>query len=228
MCLPRQTLREQVRDALLRDILNGVYQPGDRLVEMKIARDFGTSQSPVREALRELEALGFVASARHRGTVVGDVWKRGLREIYAVRGGLEELATRLAAPVLAENVSALQAEVDAMCEAARAGDIDRLVTHSYRFHRAIMAASENYLLLSVWQGLQIETRTTITMMAPGIDLLEAAESHQPIVDAIASGDVERACRVTREHQQFFARLPLPVPEPSSGHHPRDRRDPEPA
>ncbi|MCC7025140.1 MAG: GntR family transcriptional regulator [Thermomicrobiales bacterium] len=228
MLLPRQSLREQVRDALLRDILHGVYQPGDRLVEMKIARDLGTSQSPVREALRELEALGFVASARHRGTVVGDVWKRGLREIYAVRGGLEELATRLATPALAGDVSALQAEVDAMREAARAGNVDGLVTHSYRFHRAIIEASANHLLLSVWQGLQIETRTTITMMAPGIDLQEAAECHQPIVDAIASGDVELACRVTREHQEFFERLPLPVAELPPDCRERDGRDPQPA
>ena len=62
MALKRLSLREQVRDALLRDIINGAYKPGDRLVEMKIARDLGTSQAPVREALRELDALGFVAS----------------------------------------------------------------------------------------------------------------------------------------------------------------------
>ena len=62
------------------------------------------------------------------------------------------------------------------------------------------------LLLSVWQGLHIETRTAITMMAPGLDLMAVADSHQPIVDAIASGDVEQACRVSREHQQWFERL----------------------
>jgi DNA-binding GntR family transcriptional regulator len=209
MTLQRQSLREQVRDALLRDILSGVHRPGDRLVEMKIARDLGTSQAPVREALRELEALGFVASERNRGTFVGDVWKRGLYEIYAVRGGLEELATRLATPLFAGNVSMLQAEVNAMRAAAVARDVDGLVRHSYLFHRAIIERSDNQLLLNVWQGLHIETRTTITMMSPGLNMLEVALSHQPIVDAIASGDVEHACTVTREHQQYFARLPIP-------------------
>lgn len=209
MAVQRKSLREQIKATLLRQIIGGDYQPGDRLVEMTLARDLGTSQAPVREALRELEALGFVSSGPHRGTFVGDVWKRGLREIYAVRGGLEELATRLAVPRLAGDVSALQREVDGMHAGALAGDIEALVAHSYRFHRAILDASDNLLLLSVWQGLQIETRTTITMMAPGIDLLDVAASHQPIVAAIASGDVERACQVTREHQQFFARLPQP-------------------
>ncbi|HET7094641.1 MAG TPA: GntR family transcriptional regulator, partial [Thermomicrobiales bacterium] len=159
MALTRLSLREQVRDALLRDIIAGAYQPGDRLVEMKIARELGTSQAPVREALRELQAIGFVTSLPHRGAVVSDVWKRGLREIYAVRGGLEELATRLATPLLAGDVSALQAAVDAMRDAAAANDTDALVAGSYRFHRAVIEASGNQLLLSVWQGLHIETRT---------------------------------------------------------------------
>ncbi|MFT4039389.1 MAG: GntR family transcriptional regulator [Thermomicrobiales bacterium] len=208
--LKRVSLREQVRDALVRDILRGVYAPGARLIEMKIARDLGTSQAPVREALRELEAIGFITSQPHRGAVVGDIWRRGLREIYAVRGGLEELATRLATPRLAGEVRDLQDEVDAMQAAARADDVDALIHHSYLFHRAIIVASDNLLLLSVWQGLHIETRTTITMMAPGIDLLAVAASHQPIVDAIASGDVEHACRVSREHQDYFAALPIPA------------------
>jgi DNA-binding GntR family transcriptional regulator len=215
MALKRMSLREQVRDALLRDILRGVYAPGERLVEMKIARDLGTSQAPVREALRELEAIGFVTSQPHRGAVVGDIWKRGLHEIYAVRGGLEELATRLATPRLRGDISALQGEVDAMQDAALNDDVDALIAHSYRFHRAIIEASDNLLLLNVWQGLHIETRTTITMMAPGIDLMAVATSHQPIVDAIASGDVEHACLVTREHQEYFARLPVPASTPEN-------------
>ena len=211
MVLKRQSLREQVRDALLHDIIAGTYQAGDRLVEMKIARDLGTSQAPVREALRELEALGFVVSERNRGTFVGDVWKRGLREIYAVRGALEELATRLAAPALATDsaILPLQDEIAAMRHAALAGDTEALVEHSYRFHRAIIEASGNQLLLNVWQGLHIEMRTTLTMMTPGIDLMATADSHQPIVDAILSGDVELACGVWREHQLYFERLPPP-------------------
>ncbi len=211
MALVRRSLREQVRDALLRDIIGGVYRPGDRLVEMKIARDLGTSQAPVREAMRDLAALGFVETGPNRGTFVGDVWRRGLHEIYAVRGGLEELATRLATPALAADAAPLLAAIDEMRAAARAGDIDGIVSGSYRFHRAIVEASGNQLLLNVWDGLNIETRTTITLMAPGLDLMEIAESHQPIVEAIASGDVELACRVAREHQQFFERLPEPDP-----------------
>ena len=66
------------------------------------------------------------------------------------------------------------------------------------------------LLLNIWQSLQIETRTTITMLVEGLDLVEIADSHQPIVDAISGGDAELAARVAREHQDYFERLPVPI------------------
>ena len=62
----RTVLREQIKELLLERILGGAYQPGDRLVEMQLAQELGTSQALVREALRELEALGFVASEPFR------------------------------------------------------------------------------------------------------------------------------------------------------------------
>ena len=74
---PRRALRHDVRDGIVRSILEGEFGPGDRLIEMHIAREYGTSQGPVREALRELEMLGFVRSEPHRGTYVRDPWQRG-------------------------------------------------------------------------------------------------------------------------------------------------------
>ena len=72
--------------------------------------------------------------------------------------------------------------------AALAGDVHGVIEHSVAFHRAIMEAAGNRLLLNIWLSLQIETRTTITMLVEGLDLVEIADSHQPIVDAIAGGD----------------------------------------
>ncbi|MFL5692350.1 MAG: GntR family transcriptional regulator, partial [Ktedonobacteraceae bacterium] len=73
--LSRISLRAQIKEILLKRILNGEYKPGDRLVEMQIAQELGTSQAPVRESLRELEALGFVESEPYRGTRVREVTK---------------------------------------------------------------------------------------------------------------------------------------------------------
>ncbi len=203
-------LRQRLKEELLRRILGGHYDPGERLVELRIAEEFGTSQGPVREALRDLEATGLVTAIPRRGTYVSDAMGEGLREIYTVRGALEEQATRIATRLGSCDVAGLQREADLMTAAAEAGDTHGVVEHSVKFHRAIMEAAGNRLLVNLWQSLQIETRTTITMLAEGLDLGEIARSHQPIVDAIASGDAERAAQVAREHQDWFERLPLPI------------------
>ena len=157
-----------------------------------------------------IEATGLVTNIPRRGTYVSEVMGEGLREIYTVRGALEEHATRIVTARGGCDLEALQREVDLMRAAAVAGNVYGMIDHSVKFHRAIMEAAGNRLLLNIWQSLQIETRTTITMLVEGLDLVEIAESHQPIIDAIARGDAEQAARVAREHQDYFERLPVPV------------------
>lgn len=202
----RRALRHEIRDGLVRAILAGDYGPGERLVEMRIAREYRTSQAPVREALRELEALGFVLSQANRGTYVRDPWQRGMIELYEVRAGLEELATRLATPVLSADVSSLQAEVDAMADAARRDEAAGVVEHSKRFHQLIVEASGNKLLANVWSSLHISDHSELTLVTLPVDLLDVALSHQPIVDAMKAADVELACRRSREHQALFEEM----------------------
>jgi DNA-binding GntR family transcriptional regulator len=202
--MKRRPLRHVVRDGIVRAIIDGDLAPGERLVEMTIAKAYGTSQGPVREALRELEALGFVRSEMHRGTYVRDPWHRGMQELYDVRGALEEHAARLATPRLAEDVGELQAEVDAMRAAATAGDVRGAVEHSERFHRHIVLASDNQLLHTMWSSLAIAEHTALTVVTLVPDLEAIADAHQPIVDAIAAGDAQLAAQVSRTHQAWFA------------------------
>jgi DNA-binding GntR family transcriptional regulator len=203
----RLPLRHQIKEAIIERIIGGTLRSGDRLVEMKIAAEFGTSQAPVREALRELEAIGFVSASPHRGAFVRDFWRQGLREFYAVRGALEEAATRAAMPMAPAVIERLEAELSAMRVAALAEDLDGLSTHSVAFHEVIVRAAGNELLHTVWKSLCIETRTSMTLHAAGGDFMAMAESHRPLVDSIRSGDVEAACRAARSHQNIFEHLP---------------------
>jgi DNA-binding GntR family transcriptional regulator len=175
---------------------------------MKIAAEFGTSQAPVREALRELEAIGFLSATPHRGAFVRDFWREGLKEFYAVRGALEESATRQAMPMQESDLQKLETELAAMHAAALAQNLEGIAVHSVAFHEIIMKAAQNELLYTVWKSLCIETRTTVTLMAAGDSLLELADSHREIIDTIKSGDVEAACRAAREHQDIFEHLPV--------------------
>jgi DNA-binding GntR family transcriptional regulator len=204
--LTRTVLREQVKEILLERILDGTYAPGDRLVETRIAQELGTSQAPVREALRELELLRFVESKPYVGARVREVSEEELAEIYPVRAALEDVAAREAALRLDGRVEPLGAELEAMRQAADAGDLHGQVEADVRFHRLIVEAAGNRMLLEVWGSLRVEARTVITVLATGIDRHELAEMHRPILDALAARDPAEAGRVVREHLEHFGRL----------------------
>jgi DNA-binding GntR family transcriptional regulator len=204
----RVVLREQVKDALLQRILRGDLQPGDRLVETRIAHELGTSQAPVREALRDLELLRLVESQPFKGARVRALGDEELIEIYPVRAALEELAARLATPRLGGDVDLLERELDAMRAAAATGDLRRLVQHDFAFHRVIVQAAANEVLEQCWRGLGVEGRITLTIYGTAIEPEQAAELHVPIVEAIGSGSAASAGREARRHVEQFARIAM--------------------
>src|SRR5436309_8797990 len=155
----RPTLRDQIKDALLQRILQGTYAPGERIVEIRVAHEFGVSQAPVREALRELEILRLIESEPFRGARVRGMRPEEIAEIYPVRAALEEVAARAAAPRLAGRVQPLADEIEGMRAAAADGDLHRFVAHDVAFHRRAVAASGNRTLIDRWDTLHIDTRT---------------------------------------------------------------------
>jgi DNA-binding GntR family transcriptional regulator len=200
----RTVLREQVKELLLQRIMAGDYEPGQRLVETRIAQEFGVSQAPVREALRDLEVLRFVESAPFRGSWVRQISRDEIAQVYPVRAALEEIAARDAAARLDGDVGALEAELDAMRTAA---DLHHQVAHDVRFHELIVEASGNVPLLAAWRALQVHAVTAITALATGMERDAIAQLHEPIIDALRRGDAETAGRAVREHlEQFAARV----------------------
>ena len=204
---PPLTLSRQIRDGLMREIVSGELSGGERLVETRLAARFGTSQAPVREALRELESIGMVEIRPRRGTFVRPFVQQTLRESYVVRAALEETATRLAMIAGTLPLDALAGDVQAMRAAAAAGDTAGVGSASVSFHRHVVHAAGNQLLERAWEGLQIEARTAVTLVAVDPDLAEIAEDHDDLRAAMASGDLEAACRHARDHQWAFADLP---------------------
>ena len=204
--ISRTVLREQVKDVLLQRIASGELQPGERLVETRIAQELGTSQAPVREALRDLELLRLVESEPFKGSRVRAFGNAELVEVYPVRAVLEELAAKEATKKLAGDVSALEAEVEAMREAARRGDVTALVRHDIAFHRLVVEAAGNPILEQCWKSLGVEGRITITLYGTSIEPQEAAELHVPLLEAIRSRKPGAAGRAARKHVEAFARI----------------------
>jgi len=204
--ISRTVLREQVKDLLLQRIASGELKPGERLVETRIAAELGTSQAPDREALRDLELLRLVESEPFKGSRVRAFGNAELVEVYPVRAVLEELAAKEATKKLAGDVSALEAEVEAMREAARRGDVTALVRHDIAFHRLVVEAAGNPILEQCWKSLGVEGRITITLYGTSIEPQEAAELHVPLLEAIRSRKPGAAGRAARKHVEAFARI----------------------
>jgi DNA-binding GntR family transcriptional regulator len=203
----KPTLSESVRDGLVELIVSGALKAGERLIETKIAADFGTSQAPVREALRELEGLGLVESRPRRGRHVLPFVEQTIREAYVVRAALEETATRLAMLNGRLPLDEMREDVRDMYRCAAVDDTQGMGLASTRFHRRVVLASSNFLLERAWEGLRIEARTAITLVVTKPLLTEVADQHAELLQVIEEGDVEAACLHARAHQWAYADLP---------------------
>lgn len=198
--ISRSVLAEQVKDRLLQDILSGVYPPDSRIVETRVARALGTSQAPVREALRGLEALGLVEITPFRGARVRRPSGPELLEAYAVRSELEALGARLGVPRMTDaDLAELEALGEAMQEAAAAGDRHEVAVADARFHARLLTLSGNVTLERVWRSLEPYSRTYITLLAPGSDAHWTADLHPSIVRALRTRDAEQVVLALRRH-----------------------------
>jgi DNA-binding GntR family transcriptional regulator len=196
----RTILREQVRDLLLERIVSGVYPPGRRLVETRIAQELGVSQAPVREALRDLEQLRLVVHESFRGCSVRSVSPTDLLEAYPVRAALEELAVRLAAHHIDDTaLEHLVEQVEAMRQATRDRDPAAEAAADAAFHSTIVAAAGNSVLTQQWEQLLPHARTLLSLTLPASPKGDLADRHLPILEALRRHDADRAEAAMRAH-----------------------------
>lgn len=214
--ISRDVLADQVKDRLLTAILAGRYPPDSRIVETRIARELGTSQAPVREALRGLEALGIVEITPFRGARVRRPTAHQLLEAYAVRAEIEALAARIAVPFLTDaDLDDLGELVEEMQAAARRQDLHAVAAADATFHGRLVDQTGNATLGRVWRSLEPFSRTYITLVVPDADPRWAADLHPPIMAALRSRDPGRVVEALRHHfDEAGARLSLQWIDPN--------------
>lgn len=195
----RTPLREQLKDAILERIFAGEFAPGDRLVESRLARELAVSQASVREALRDLEQLGFVEYKLNRGCSVRSFSTAEMLEAYPVRAALEALAAREAAPkVTAADLDRLQHLLEGMRRCARAGERREQALLNAEFHGVIVQSTGNQTLIRQWGLLEPYARTLLTTVSAA-DLEQLAERHEPILAALVARDPAAAAAAMSEH-----------------------------
>src|SRR6478735_6062976 len=185
----RRVFREDVKEFLLDAILKGELQPGDRIIETRVAQQIGVSQGPVREALRDLELFGFVVSEPFRGTRVRETSREDLIDLYEIRAALEGVAAREAARRIdLETLQRLDSLLELMRATAAIGDRANYIDADNDFHRVIVQASGNRMLLQMWEGTRLTSTTLVTLTLVVRPLAELAERHVDILDALRIGD----------------------------------------
>ena len=201
--LLRESTSARLRTLILQRIIDGQYPPGYRLKELQLAREFNTSQAPVREALRELEATGVIESEPHRGSRVRTVSERELGEAYQVRAVLEQLAGELAAGQFSGRETLLQRQADKVRGAYEKGNMEEYARHDLAFHRMIVAAAGNQVLLENWDALHFDVRTRLFLGQSTPTLYSTLDLHDEIVKALVQGKRKLAGRLLRRHSEAF-------------------------
>lgn len=204
--LVRESTSARLRTLIIQRIIDGQYPPGHRLKELQLAREFNTSQAPVREALRELEATGVVETEPHRGSCVRTVSERELGEAYQVRAVLEQLAGELAAKQFRGKEALLQREADRIRKAFAKGNMEEYARCDLAFHRTIVAATKNQVLLDSWDALHFDIRTRLFLGHSPSSLQSTLDLHDEIVKALVQGKGKLAGQLLRKHSEDFCSL----------------------
>ena len=195
------SLREAVYLTLRRAILTNVFEPGDRLMEMKLAAQLGVSRTPVREAIHLLEKESLVRQIPHKGVVVAGITKKQLRDVLEIRGMLEELAVQLACRRgTEEGFAKLQAAADNFAKAVKQEkDLTVQAEKDVAFHDVIYQMTDNERLIelveSIWQQIY---RYRIERLK-GANRESLVQEHQELVQALCARDEEAAVRMARLH-----------------------------
>jgi DNA-binding GntR family transcriptional regulator len=183
------------------EIVRGIIGPGVSLDEATIAERFEVSRTPVREAIRQLEAIGFAEARPHRGAVVPNFTTEKLNEIFLVMAELEALCASLASTAATETEKAeLQRSHTACSDAAKKGDVALYYELNIKFHETIYTLSHNGFLMEVTLGVRNRVapfrRAQFESMGR---LLRSVAEHQAVVEAILAGNADLAGAAMRQH-----------------------------
>jgi DNA-binding GntR family transcriptional regulator len=197
----RKTRAEELRAQLADDIVRGALVPGQTLDETELARRFGVSRTPVREAIRQLAASGLVETRPHRGAVVARPSHARILGMFEAMAELEALCAGLAAERMnAGERRALEAVHDALRALIQAGDPQRYHEVNEQFHATIYAGAHNAYLAEM--TLATRTRVQPFRRAQFRLLGRLAKSHvehDRVVLAILRGDRAAAVSAMRAH-----------------------------
>lgn len=202
----QKSLPELVHDRIVEGICNGSLAPGERLTQDGLARKLDVSRLPVGQALKRLQAEGFLQPAGRRGLKVAPIEDWFVRELYELRAGIDQVSAGLAArrtgPGLRERGDAVLARGR---DAAARRDIPALIAADMAFHQLVCEAAGNGMILDTMASHWNHTRRVMqTILSDARNQEHVWRDHADILDAICAGDAEAAEQAARRHVERAA------------------------
>lgn len=203
-----ELLSQKVYRILKARIIKGDLAQGSKLFEVKIAEQLGVSRTPVREALRELAAEGFVTMSPNQGMVVNKASIKDIQEVLQIRGVLEGLAVRLATEKIAhEEIEKLESIIEEMKSYSSnssniSDDILAFSKLDAQFHGLIFDICANSRLKWVYANLKdlVERFRVEAFSIPGTVAISINE-HREILNALKKKDSALADRLSQKHME---------------------------
>lgn len=195
------SLSSKIFNKLRDDILDGKYRHGEKLTEVKLAKELGVSRTPIREALKQLELEGLVDNIPNRGVVVKGISKRDMNDILSIRSAVEGIAAEWAIERMDKGITKELKEIcDLMEFYTMKKDYEKILELNTEFHDTIYRATKSRYLEHMLKDFQqyIKGIRQNSLRTPG-RLESALEEHTQIVEAFEEKNIKKAKRILEKH-----------------------------
>ena len=196
-----ESLPERIYKHLKRNIINGVYEPGERLQETDLAEKLNVSRTPVREAFNRLGAEGLVTITPRRGVFVTDLTPKNINDLYELREALEILAVRLALPKMTDgNLETMHKLVEKAKSLNTKEDSKYFFELDKEFHDTLIELTGNTYLIDTNRRLGSGIHLTRMMRCDEFSMHEKTlQEHEGILEALSNNDIERSAELLGNH-----------------------------
>lgn len=203
--LTKNTMREDICHYIQKQIDKGIYKPGDRIVETKLAKELKVSQAPVREAFLELSMMGLLEVKPYSGTFVSRTTSEDILDAYLSRAVIEENAVEKATRnITEEDIEDLHQIIDEMQAIGDAQDYETFMDLDTEFHEKILEISRSKSFFKIWKMLRLGEWTYYALEATPKSLQEITDEHEAILHQMEKGLEHGASAQMYIHIQSYA------------------------
>lgn len=199
-----KTLKEEIIEYLRTRIITNELKPGDRVVELDIAKKYDISRGPVREAVRLLEDEGLLEYKKNIGCVVRVLTQKEMRENYLIVSSLEKLSINLTDGVIKEKyLKVMEEEAKNIAKYVEENDIESIIEADYDIHKQIVLNTENEKLFELWDSMKpINYATYHTILNKDNSIINRiSQKHLDFIEVLKEQDVEKSINEINNHYE---------------------------